>query len=137
MKARSRHFLILVVALIVAGCGKDKVAAPNNTGGSTNLTAKIDGVDWAASNAVSGAAGVAGTPGALGIIGAQLSGSNGVSININLFNIKGPGFYPLGVSPVIFGGTAAVVEGMKSWATDVSGLSGTITITALTMTHIA
>jgi hypothetical protein len=55
---------------------------------------------------------------------------------LSLYNISGPGTYPLGVSSDVFGGTGQVGEGTgggnsQAWITDNTGAAGSITVTSL------
>ncbi len=72
----------------------------------------------------------------------MVTGSTNVSIiQLTLFNIAGPGTYPLGVTPTIFGGVGMITRSSGTsatvYSTPNSGSAGTITITTLTATRIA
>jgi hypothetical protein len=77
------------------------------------------------------------TVGGLGII--QLQGSqNGKTIVLTLYNIDSLGSYDLGVAGTTVGGSGQYTDLTgRGWATPLSGLAGTITLTALTSTRIA
>jgi hypothetical protein len=72
-------------------------------------------------------------PGIYSISGVQ---SNGYIMVIGLFNISGPGTYPLGVGPLVPGGFGQVSNAAGGWVTPQSGEAGSITITTLTSSRI-
>jgi hypothetical protein len=97
----------------------------------------VDGVAWA-SDAGAERAGVPITvPGIYTLAGAKIgSGANNYVIAITLYNIPGPGTYPLGVGAQIVGGNAQISNATSGWSTPLSGAAGSITITVLTASRI-
>jgi len=116
----------------LGGCGSS--TGPGGAGES-DMTARIDGTDWASDLAT--VAVVPNTPGWYVITGSRTMGNPAIAISISVFNVDGPGTYPLGVGGTSFGGIATVAEGGGGWNTPLSGASGSITITALTATRMA
>jgi hypothetical protein len=74
---------------------------------------------------------VPGVPGGLLITGTQSVPGGSFGLIITLFNISGPGTYPLGVSSEVFGGTGQVGQLGNSWITENTGNEGSVTITRL------
>jgi hypothetical protein len=106
------------------GSGDDDPQGPN---GNENMTAEIDGDDWAGmGNAARSAGGI------YTITAAQ--GTEGISLQ--LFNIPGPGTYPLGMNATGFGGTGLVSLPGAGWSTPLNGRSGSVTLTTVTDTRI-
>jgi hypothetical protein len=104
------------------------------------LTAKVDGQAWtAAAGTIIAREDVApAEPGTFTIRGQMTVGlSDAIVIQLVLFNIGGPGTYPLGVNSTTFGGLASVGRLATSWVTPGTGAAGTVTITTLTATRIA
>lgn len=132
--------ILLPFGLLVAfagGCGDDS-SGPAGPGGSNSpMTAKIDGAAFAADPLFTGQGVASIAPGAFYIGGYQLSGTSTRSITISLANVAGPGTYPLGVGPLVFGGTGIVVLDAQGWGTPLSGAAGSITITTLSTTRMA
>jgi hypothetical protein len=132
-----------ILLLLAAGCSSGSDATGPNSGcgngGSTSglhLTATINGACWV-SNAGAESIGVQHVlPGVYTLSGSQVGGLNPYIINISLYNIRGPGTYPLGVGPTVPGGYAIVSNTAGGWSTPQSGADGTITFTALTDTHM-
>jgi hypothetical protein len=131
----------LIVALAcVAGCGGGGEAGPG--GGGAGFTAVIDGKAWAAEPiGVTALAG--GVPGGIVVVGSQVTGATSTSLTISLGSITGPGTYPLGVGPGVYGGTASVGEAALGsgaaniWATRLDGHSGSITIASVSGRMVA
>jgi hypothetical protein len=146
-----RHLAFLALVLTsLAACGggttdpgDDGNGGDNGGNTGTRMTATIDGQAWSAStiagnvialqfNAVSGG---------YIIIGNEFTQAGGLAntMGITINNIRGLGTYPLGVDAVsVAGGFASVTAGAGGvWTTQISGAAGSITITALTPTHIA
>jgi hypothetical protein len=96
------------------------------------MTAKVDGVDWAPTIQASGAHVV---PGSYILTGLSTA-SGGSSMTFSLSNIGDTGTYALGMGPSGFGGTVQWVKGSAGWVTPLSGVAGTIHITALSDTHM-
>jgi hypothetical protein len=107
------------------------------------MTATIDGQAWSASATPGLMAAIQFGPvtGGYLIFGneATSSGASGNNLSLTVNNITGPGTYPLGVDGVsVIGGFAGIAASNGGvWVTPISGAAGTITITALTTTHIA
>jgi hypothetical protein len=53
-----------------------------------------------------------------------------------LYNIPGPGTYPLGVGPSVAGGNVAISTTAGGWRTPQTGADGSITITTLTASRM-
>ena len=119
--------LVVVLSLLATACGK---SATGPGTGSSPFTATIDGTAWSSSS--SSAVGVA--SGVFTIAGADASGT---ALSLTLYNIGKPGTYPLGVGGTIFGGTAVISKGADGWWTALTGIAGSVTITAVSGTHIA
>jgi hypothetical protein len=118
-----------LVALTAAACGGgDGDDDPHGPNGNENMTARVDGENWGGmGNAARSAGGIYTITGA--------DGTGGLSIQ--LYNIPGPGTYPLGMNATGFGGTAIVSEPGAGWSTPINGRAGSVTITSLTDTRIA
>ncbi|HET9037729.1 MAG TPA: hypothetical protein VFN45_16065 [Myxococcaceae bacterium] len=124
-------------AVLVSACGGG--GGNNNNpggGGGSGFSARIDGQSWQAEPIGVTAAAVSSVPGALVVVGSQTSGGVTRSLTLSLYNISGPGTYPLGVSSDVFGGIGQVGEGTgggnsQAWITDNTGAAGTITLTSL------
>src|SRR4030095_4994370 len=99
-------------AVLVSACGGG--GGNNNQpggGGGSGFSARIDGRSWqGAPNGVTAAA-VSSVPGALVVVGSQTFGGVTRSLTLSLYNISGPGTYPLGMSSDVFGGIGQVGEG--------------------------
>jgi hypothetical protein len=117
------------LALLIS-CGGDGGSGPN--GGDADFTATIDGNAFTAS-AASTVAQIS-NAGNFAIVGGSSTGS---SISIILYNIGGPGTYPLGVSGTVRGGLATVGSSSSSFSTPLSGTAGSVTITQVSATRIA
>ena len=125
----------LLLLTATAACGGNSPTNPGGGGnGVTNFTAKIDGADWNAEFAVTAINGAAGT---YSITALRTSGSNNFSMVFTLYNITGPGTYPLGVGVFAFGGTALISQvGTDGWSTPLNGVAGQIVITTLSATQM-
>lgn len=126
---RTLQALLLV---LLAACGGDGTG-PGGGGGNAAFSATIDGTPWTGAELTTRANGSAN--GTFTITGAE-TGANPTSLGITVFNIAGPGTYPLGVGGSVVGGTAAISAGASSFLTPLSGSAGTVTITAVSATHI-
>lgn len=127
--------ILLPLGLLVAvagGCGDDS----SGPGGSAPMTAKIDGAAFQSNPLFSRQGIVSFAPGAFVIAAHQTEGTSYRSITISLANIAGPGTYPLGVGPTVFGGSGIVVLDANGWGTPLSGDAGSITITTLSTTQM-
>jgi hypothetical protein len=131
MQNRSWSALFLVLSVVV-GCGGGGNAGG---GGGSGFTAVVDGKPWAA-EPIGVAARADGLPGGVVVVGTQTADGVTTGLTITLNDITGPGTYALGVGPGVYGGSASVGEGGKggnanAWVTPLSGLAGSITITAI------
>jgi hypothetical protein len=133
---------LLILLPHVTGCGGggSNPASPggNNGGnGAGPMSATIDGQPWTASaNAVNAQTNPS-TPGVFLITGSELTNTSATSISLTCYNIEGPGTYPFGVNTMVAGGLGIVATAGAGWTTPLSGASGTLTITALDVNHIA
>jgi hypothetical protein len=100
------------------------------------MTAKVDGAAFVASNPSLTSANQV-TPGSYVFSGLQSSASVATIITVTLANIRGPGTYPLGVSPQVPGGSVILAVSTGSWSSPMSGADGSITISSLSTTEIA
>jgi hypothetical protein len=138
MRARLRTLALTLLSLSYAACGGDDEADGDPTGpqgGSSPMTARVDGQQWTA--VPLSVAAFAGGAGLFTITGAESAGTTSRSINLALYNIRGPGTYPFGTSTEVVGGRAQFSEAGVVWATPNNGASGTVTLTTLTPTRIA
>jgi hypothetical protein len=124
------------MSLVALGaCGGGDSGGPD--GGSSGLTARVDGVRWEAEPISIAASAVAGVPGGLLVLGTETSGGITRSVIVTLYNVRGPGTYALGVGSEVYGGTGQVGEGTgnggdaNSWITENTGDAGSVTITTL------
>ena len=123
----------LTAVLVATGCGGGATGpGKGGGGGAFGMTAKVDGVDWAPTIQASGAHVV---PGSYILTGLSTA-SGGSSMTFSLSNIGDTGTYALGMGPSGFGGTVQWVKGSAGWVTPLSGVAGTIHITALSDTHM-
>lgn len=128
---------VSALALAWAACSSGSSATDPGDGGSGtyHMKATVDGSAWS-STAGAETTGVPLTlPGLYAVTGAQVGG--GYILVLTLYNMAGPGTYPMGVGPTVVGGSAVVSNASGGWATPQSGAAGTVTITALTDTRIA
>jgi hypothetical protein len=124
--------------MVLAACGGDGGGGstdPGNTG-QFKFTAKIDGTSWASTGGVERAGVPITLPGLYVLTGTNLSGGTAYTIVISLYNISGPGTYPLGVGVSVPGGNVLVSSLAGGWRTPQTGADGTITITTLTPSRI-
>lgn len=145
---RIARFGILALALALAGCGGSSgssgVTGPGGGngggggggGGASPMSANIDGTAWTADPLANGQGAQLTAPGLYLLEGLRTGGTASYLL-LTLYNIGGPGTYPLGVSGTTFGGIGSVGDAMHGWNTPLSGAAGTVTITALTATRIA
>jgi hypothetical protein len=123
--------IILVAASAACSSGGTDDDNNNNNGGGGSLSATIDGTPFTALGTSSVAQ--ISDAGDFAIVSANASGTG---ISLLLYNIGAPGTYPLGVSGLVFGGIATVTSGSSGWSTPLSGLAGSVTVTAVSATHI-
>ena len=130
-----RRVATLLLCTLVAACGGGDPTNPGGGGGGiTNFTAKIDGVDWAPEFAVTA---INPTPGFYSITAVKTMGANNYTMVLQVFNITGPGTYPLGVTVQMIGGTAQLSQAPSSgWGTPGSGAAGQVVITTLSATQM-
>jgi hypothetical protein len=86
---------------------------------------------------------VPGVPGSLFFLGTQTGSGQQTSITVTLYNITGPGEYPLGTGSTVSGGTGQVGESKgsggdaDSWITAESGRAGKVKLTRLSDGRVA
>jgi hypothetical protein len=141
-----RHFPGSVAFAVPALASLLLAACNGGTGsgdGDAPFTAKVDGEPWAAV-AISITANALGTPGSVLFQGTDAaSDGSSRSLTLTVYNISGPGTYPLGVSETGFGGDASYGAGEggsgqgQIWGTPGTGLDGEITFTAFGAGRIA
>ena len=120
---------------LLLGLGACSSSTEPGNPGPSNMTARVDGAEWTSSQAT--AAPVPNAPGWYVISGSVATANQALAISISVYNVDGPGTYPLGVGSTAFGGIAILAEGGGGWVTPLSGAAGSITITALTATRMA
>lgn len=105
--------------------------------GGDKLTAKIDGKAFEAA-AISLSAQVDfGVPGAVQFLGNQTVDGVNRGITVTLYNVYGPGEYPLGTDISVFGGIGQLGEGTgsggdaNSWITRSNGASGKVVLKSI------
>lgn len=138
-----------LAAMVIAGyaltvaCGSDGGNGPGSGGGgSTDFTAKIDGVDWATdATRLQIIPGSTGVPGSILITGTRVTGTSTTSIQIILGYVSFPANYPLGVNYATTpGGTGSVIEtGPGTSAvriTPLDGKSGLLVLVSNSGSHI-
>jgi hypothetical protein len=118
------------------GCGGSTAPVSTNGGGGS-FSASIDGAAWTAdaSNAEARHA----QPGKYVLSGTKITGTSSLGLELDLYNVSGPGTYPLGVGEKVFGGVGWVTAAQPPtyWLTPNSGAAGTVTVTSLTSSRIA
>ena len=137
MRRSTLHrFASLAVAVAMTACGGSDPAGPDDTGnGQFRFTAKIDGAAWASDAGVERVGVPVSVPGIFALTGTKL-GANGYTVVISLYNIPGPGTYPLGVGVSVAGGNALISTAAGGWRTPQTGADGSITITTLTASRM-
>jgi hypothetical protein len=110
--------------LLASACSSSP--SGENGGDTAPFAAQVDGAAWNSVTLSTSAHGY--TNGTFTLIGSTI-GTNQLSMSLTLDNVAGPGTYPLGVGPT-------VVAGAVSWSTSLSGAAGTVTVTAVSATHI-
>jgi hypothetical protein len=123
---------LAALLLLVAACGDDP-AAPD--AGDSRMSARIDGTAWTSDPLPGSDVVIHALPGAYQIDGRRIAG--GSAMTMTLYNVRGPGTYPLGVGPTGVGGLAQYIEAGSGWATPLSGASGSVTVSTLSETAIA
>jgi hypothetical protein len=133
---RIRAALAVILTLALTACGGSKnPASPGGSGGGSHfMRATIDGSSWSSSSTLVNLGVNHSQPGLYIMTG---GGTTGYSIVLDLYNISGPGTYPLGVGISVAGGIATLSQVNAGWSTALTGVSGTVTITDLSDTHIA
>jgi hypothetical protein len=141
-----RTVAISILCAAVACGGDSGTTSPGGTSGGTSggastgfhITAKIDGTAWTSTAGSEHANIPSILPGLYTFTGAQFSGSAATNyiIAVTLYDIAGPGTYPLGVGPTTPGGSVILSNTTGGWATPQSGADGSITITTLTSTRM-
>jgi Family of unknown function (DUF6252) len=126
-RSASSASYVLLLALASA-CGKSSTGPGND---SSKFTATLDGTPWSANSTTASATGATG--GVFAIAGADAAGT---AVSLVVYNLGAPGTYPLGVGGTIFGGSGTVSQSSSSWWTALSGNAGSVTITAVSATHI-
>jgi hypothetical protein len=124
------RFATLGVALTLAACSGDSgdSTGPDGSGsgnGQFRYTAKIDGAAWASDAGVERVGVPVTLPGIYAMTGTKL-GTNGYTVIITLYNIPGPGTYPLGVGPSVAGGNALISTVAGGWKTAQTGTVGAL-----------
>lgn len=130
---RRRNLVFVASLLVLTACGGDKNPAGPGGGGNSPFSATLDGSAWASAGAA--AAANATSNGIFAIVGSPLT-SGAATIGLTLYNMSAPGTFPLGVGPTVRGGTVAVTQDGKAWTSPLSGSAGSVTITAISSTHI-
>lgn len=125
--------LTVALASIACGGGGGDSTGPGPGGtGQFRFTARVDGGSWASNAGVESVGVTLAVPGIYVLTGTQL-GTGGLTLIISLYNISGPGQYPLGVGVSVPGGNVVVSAASGGgWRTAQSGADGTINITTLT-----
>jgi hypothetical protein len=118
---------------LLSACGSSDNSGPGGGGGNANFTATVDGASWTSAAFVTQATGNPG--GAFALVGGTGT-AGGTTLSIVLFNVDAPGTYPLGVSGTQRGGIATITVGASTQSTPLSGVAGTVTVTAISATHI-
>jgi hypothetical protein len=131
---RTPAVLLLLGVLIGCGGGSDTTDPGGNPGGITNFTAKIDGVAWAPTTAVTA---INPSPGLYSLSALRVGGANAYTMVFQLYNIRGPGTYQLGAITSVFGGSANLsLPPSGGWSTPLNGTAGELVITTLTPTRM-
>jgi hypothetical protein len=130
-----RHLLFAAIVLAAAACGGESGPSDDADG---HFTAVINGEDFSSDPAYVnlGINVTTVAPGLYVIAGAHVEGTSSESVNLTLYNVRGPGTYPIGVGASVVGGSGIVTDDGKGWGTDLSGSAGTVTITELTATRM-
>lgn len=131
-----RRFATLGATIAMTACGGSDSTGPDDSGnGQFRFTAKIDGAAWASEAGVERVGVPVSVPGIFALTGSKI-GANAYTIVIALYNIPGPGTYPLGVGVSVAGGNALISTTAGGWRTPQTGSDGTITITTLSASRM-
>ena len=119
---------VVISLLFVTGCGG---GGGSSTGPTTGpMTATIDGASWVATLSVEARRTHSGAAGIISLAG---SNNNGLGLGV--------AFPDSGVQSYTLGGfhpsNATILQGASAWVANVTGGSGTVTVTALDATHVA
>jgi hypothetical protein len=148
VKSRShrRSFAVLLASVVLtatSACSSsddpgDDPLDPNDPGtnGEFFMRANADGA-WAAESVFGAIVGL----GSFTFSGGKNTGTNPYLISFSMYNIPGPGTYPLGTGSTVAGGSVAmasqVTNPIAAWVTPLSGADGSITITTLSNQRVA
>ena len=138
-RARAALVALLAPAVLAGGCGGgdgDDGTGPDGGGGAAAVTASIDGKAFASNTPAGLDRATLSAPGLYILVANQTSGTASTSLTMTLYNIRGPGTYPLGVNATTYGGTALLVESARGWSTPLSGVAGTVTLTEVSTTKL-
>jgi hypothetical protein len=127
--------LAIAMGALACGGGGDSTGPGGGGNGQFRFTAKIDGANWASTAGVETVGVPVALPGVFALTGSQIGGS-AQTIVMTLYNIPGPGTYPLGVGVSVPGGNALISSAAGGWRTAQTGADGTISITTLTATRM-
>lgn len=119
---------LLACLTLSLACGKSSTGPRTNSGNGA-FSAKIDGTQW---NSVAAQA-AGGSDGVFTLVGADASGT---AMSLTLQRVGATGTYPLGVGGLVPGGLATISANSKAWSTPLSGAAGSVTVTAISATHI-
>jgi hypothetical protein len=134
----------MLLALAVPACSSsddpNDPNDPNDPGGQNNseffLRGQVDGA-WTAESVFGAIVGL----GSFTFSGGKNTGTNPYLISFTMYNIPGPGTYPLGTGSTVAGGGVAmatqVTNPIQAWVTPLSGADGSITITTLNNQRVA
>lgn len=128
---KRRVIAVIVFALAAAACDE----APTDPDGQPSeffLRANVEGA-WEAESFYAASASI----GSYTLSGYESAGTNPYILSISLYNIGGPGTYPLGTGSTVAGGSVVVSALNGAWSSPLSGADGSITITTLNTTRIA
>ncbi len=126
-----------VAVLWVACGGGSGNNAGGGGGGSGAMTASIEGQSFSADQSSSALASTSATVSVYTLTGSHVSGQTYQTLVVSLYNITGPGTYPLGVNSSNFGGIGTFGENQGAWVTPLNGTAGTIIVSSLTSSRIA
>jgi hypothetical protein len=119
---RAGVLFVMACAAAVAGCS----GSSDSTNVTTGMSAKINGASWGASGPAFDYSG-----NTLSVVGFDLS----YTITFSIAGITAPGTFAIGTQPVVL----FIVSKAPSsgWDTFGTGATGTVTVTALSATHVA
>jgi hypothetical protein len=133
---------ILVPALALFGCDGGTGSGAASEGGDF-FTAAVEGKAFKAASISIAAQPVPGVPGSIFFLGTQTSGGQQTSITVTLYNITGPGEFPLGTGATVSGGTGQIGESKgsggdaDSWITMENGRAGKVKLTRISDGRLA